>query len=70
MVYKTEKYTFNGSMALADEVVHIAIKNSLRVSTRTVSGFFKKEHFLEIFGPVARFDRFEREMLLAQNRIK
>jgi hypothetical protein len=70
MKHKTSTYKFCGSNKLADEVAYLATKNDLRVSIRTSSGVFKKEHFFQIFGPAEAMDRFEREMQSAKNRIK
>ncbi|QAX95852.1 hypothetical protein SEA_WATERMOORE_127 [Streptomyces phage Watermoore] len=70
MSYDTRYYTFNGSNALADEVAYLAVKNHCRVSNRTSTGIFKKEHRFEVFGPKANMDRFESEMENAKRNIK
>jgi hypothetical protein len=70
MTYKTSTYTFKGSNELADEVAYLATKNDLRVSVRTSTGIFRKEHFFQIFGPAESMERFEKEMTTAKNRIK
>ncbi|QMP84252.1 hypothetical protein HUN41_00134 [Streptomyces phage Coruscant] len=70
MTYKTSTYTFKGSNELADEVAYLATKNDLRVSVRTSTGVFRKEHFFQIFGPAEGIERFEREMNHAKNRIR
>jgi hypothetical protein len=69
MAYNTKTYRFNGSHALADEIVHLAIRNDLRVSNRSSTGIFRVEHFMEVFGPSDVFERFEREMESAKNRL-
>ncbi|WXW92615.1 hypothetical protein SEA_ENYGMA_134 [Streptomyces phage Enygma] len=70
MNYDTRTYRFAGSTKLADEIVMLAIKYQLRVSKRTTTGIIKKSHFLEIFGDVPAFGRFESAMESTKRRLK
>lgn len=70
MSYATRYYTFNGTERLADEVAYLAVKNDCRVASRTSTGFFKKEHRFEVFGPDNNMNRFESEMANAKRNIK
>ncbi|UOW93549.1 hypothetical protein SEA_PINKIEPIE_124 [Streptomyces phage PinkiePie] len=67
--YVTRHYTFKGSNKLADEIAYLAVKNHCRVSNRTTTGVFTKEHRFEVFGDVTGMDRFETEMADAKRRL-
>ena len=68
--YVTKHHTFKGSNALADEVAYLAVKNHCRVSNRSTTGIFNKEHRFEVFGDKASMERFESEMESAKKRLK
>ncbi|ASR77381.1 hypothetical protein FDI36_gp140 [Streptomyces phage NootNoot] len=67
--YVTRHYTFKGSNKLADEIAYLAVKNHCRVSNRTTTGIFGKEHRFEVFGDITGMDRFEIEMADAKRRL-
>lgn len=67
--YETRSYTFKGSNRLADEIAYLAVKNHCRVSSRTTTGIFTKEHHFTVFGDKNGMDRFESEMSNAKRNI-
>lgn len=68
--YETRSYTFKGSNRLADEIAYLAVKNHCRVSSRTVTGIFNKEHRFTVFGDKNGMKRFESEMARAKETIR
>lgn len=68
--YETRSYTFKGSNKLADEIAYLAVKNHCRVSSRTTTGIFNKEHRFTVFGDKSGMKRFETEMERAKDTIK
>ncbi|AYB70958.1 hypothetical protein SEA_YABOI_132 [Streptomyces phage Yaboi] len=70
MNYTSRTYRFSGSNKLADEIAYLAVKNHLRVSTRTSTGLLRKNHMFVVFGDTDGLGRFESEMENAKRRIK
>lgn len=68
--YVTRSYTFKGSNKLADEIAYLAVKNHCRVSSRSCTGIFNKEHRFTVFGDNNGMARFESEMERAKVTIK